>query len=426
LYGFIDLSELETKLIDTAIFQRLRFIKQLSHAYLVYPTAIHTRFEHSLGATHLADKMSMELGLEPQKRDTIRIAALLHDVGHGPFSHLFEHIIKKINPQHEEPHEIISKIIINEDHEIDSIIKDQKKSVIELLGDKSTVKHNHELSLMSDIVSSGLDADKLDYLRRDSYHIGVAYGQFDLDRILHTIRSTPPKHTKICIDIKGKDALENYRLGRYLMHAQVYEHHTRLAADQMFLKALDIAIHEEGVIDPKLLKINPTGDNKEFLNFYLGLDDNSIYEMILASPKSKLAKEILLNIKKRKLLKRACDFTPKKLENHAEAGGELMKMKAEDFEKIGNDVAESIGLQKHEVIFHRSKIDIKLYKEGEILFLDKENVLDLTGSSPITAKDSVIRYYVYGPHDVTTRKKIACAVAEKLDVPTEKISYVGV
>lgn len=424
LYGFIDLSELETKLIDTAVFRRLQFIKQLSHAYVVYPSAMHTRFEHSLGAVYVADKMCIELELRPEDKELVRITTLLHDIGHGPFSHLFEETIKKINPTYDDPHEIISRIIINEDEEIDSIIHNKKSEVIELLKDEDAPTwESSGKSLLSDIVSSGLDADKLDYLRRDSYHIGVAYGQFDLDRILHTIRSTPKKQTHICIDIKGKDALENYRLGRYLMHSQVYEHHARLAADRMFLYALDIAIHEENVIDKNLLKINPESNNNlEFLKFYTGLDDNSVYNLILNNAKSKTSKEILMDIKKRKLVKRACEFTPNDLESYADVSGDLMKMKSDEMMKISNEIADSLGLRHHEIIFHKSKIDIKLYKEGQILFLYRDKVLDLTNVSPITAKDSVIRFYVYGPSNIETRKIIADKFASKLGVKKESIS----
>ena len=110
LYGFIDLSELETRVIDSEIFRRLQFIKQLSHAYLVYPSAIHTRFEHSLGTVHVSDIMAKELGFDKQDDiEKIRLACLLHDIGHGPFSHLFENIIEKINPTISEPHEKIFK-----------------------------------------------------------------------------------------------------------------------------------------------------------------------------------------------------------------------------------------------------------------------------------------------------------------------------
>ncbi len=221
LYGFIDLSELEIKVIDTEIFRRLQFIKQLSHTYVVYPSSFHTRFEHSLGTLHVSNIMANELNFTDQKDiERIRLSCLLHDIGHGPFSHLFESIMEKINPTITEPHEKISKIIIKENSELDSVLGSKTNEIIELLEKKIDSHKEPKKSLQADIVSSGIDADKLDYLRRDSYHIGVTYGQFDFDRILHTLTTTP-KNSQICISKKGKDALENYRLARYLMYAQV-------------------------------------------------------------------------------------------------------------------------------------------------------------------------------------------------------------
>ena len=206
---------------------------------------------------------------------------------------------------------------------MDPIIDSKKDTIVKLLNpEKISILSDKETPLLSDIVTSGLDADKLDYLRRDSHHIGVAYGQFDLERILHTLRKIPHKQSHICIDIKGKDALENYRLGRYLMHAQVYEHHKRLVADQMFLRALDNAI-DEGVIGKSDLTINENSSNKKFLEFYLTLDDNSVYDTILHSDKGKISKEILTNIKCRRLLKRACEFTPQSLKGYADIGKDL-------------------------------------------------------------------------------------------------------
>lgn len=318
LYGFVSLSELETDIIDTEIFRRIQFIKQLSHAYVAYPSAIHTRFEHSLGTVHVSNIMADELGFTKQDDiERIRLSCLLHDVGHGPFSHLFETTIEKINPAIPEPHEEISKIMIKEDSELDGILGSKKDEIIELLERKPDAYKEPERSLQSDIVSGGIDADKLDYLRRDSYHIGATYGQFDFSRIVYTLTTTP-KGSQICIGNKGKDALENYRLARYLMHAQVYAHHARLSADQMFLKALDIAIYDEKIFDEDLLKFNPEKDNPEFLKFYTSLDDCSIYSKIIGDENAKTSKEILTHIKKRRLLKRACEFTPKDLEGAAD------------------------------------------------------------------------------------------------------------
>lgn len=422
LYGFIGLSETETKIIDTQVFKRLHAIKQLSHAYVVYPSAIHTRFEHSLGCNYIANEMCEELEVTGEEKKDVRLAALLHDVGHGPYSHLFEHIIQDINPELEGPHEKISTLIVNEDADLDGIIRDRKKSVVEILNSTSeSLFADAPKSLLSNIVSGGIDADKLDYLRRDSYHIGVAYGQFDLDRILQMIKRTPRKKTRIGIDTKGKDALENYRLGRYLMHAQVYEHHTRLAADQMFLQALDIAINEEDVIDKKLLRVKDS-DNEEFLKFYLSLDDNSIYHDIISSDKSKISREILLNIKKRKLLKRACEFTPKSLKGEADASDYLRRLSKDKLHEIAEEVAQGSGLEKHEVIFHKSEIDIKLFEEGEILILKDGRVDDFQEESPISAEANVTKYYVYAPDDTRKQEKIAKGISDVLQVSIEHIS----
>ncbi len=421
LYGFIDLSELETKIIDTEIFRRLQFIKQLSHAYVVYPSLIHTRFEHSLGTSYVSNIMANELGFTKQDDiERIRLSCLLHDIGHGPFSHLFEAIIEKINPTIPEPHEEISKIMINEDSELNSILGLKKNEIIELLGKKIDSYKEPEKSLQSDIVSSGIDADKLDYLRRDSYHIDVAYGQFDFSRILHTLTTTP-KCSQICISKKGKDALENYRLARYLMHVQVYAHHARLAADQMFLKALEIAIFEEKIIDADLLKFDPKKDNPEFLKFYTSFDDCSTYNKIMDNDKAKTSKSILNDIKKRKLLKRACEFTPKDLENAADVEGKFMKMKSDDFSKVALEISNSLSLEPHEVIFFKSTIKNKLFKKGEILFRVGDDVHDFDTYSPISGRD-VDKFLIYGPIDKEIRKKIASEISNRFGVDLSKIA----
>lgn len=411
---------METSIIDTEIFRRLQFIKQLSHAYVVYPSAIHTRFEHSLGASHVANIMANELGFTVQDEvEKIRLSCLLHDIGHGPFSHLFEEIIRKINPTIPEPHEEISRLMIKEDSELDGILGSKKEDIIELLEKKPDSYKEPEKSLQSDIVSSGIDADKLDYLRRDSYHIGAAYGEFDFNRIIHTLTTTP-KRSKICISNKGKDALENYRLARYLMHAQVYTHHARLSADQMFLKALEIAIYDEKIFDKDLLRFNPDKDNPEFLKFYASLDDYSTYNKIIDDQNARISKEILTDIRKRKLLKRACEFTPKDLEDAADVEGKFMKMKKEDFDKIALEISSSLSLNPHEVIFYKSSIKNKLFEKGEIWFRVGDSVHDLHVYSPISGKDTD-RFLVFGPRDKEIRKKIAKKISERFGVDLSKI-----
>lgn len=421
LYGFIGISGLESRVIDSSAFRRLQFVKQLSHAYVAYPAAVHTRFEHSLGTVFLAGKIADELSMSIADKEDVRLASLLHDVGHGPFSHLFEHALSSINPNQRGLHEQITRAIINEDDELKSILGDKAKKIAEILAG-SPNRVGDRIKLPHSIVSGSLDVDKLDYLRRDSHHIGVAYGQFDLDRILYNVSSTE-KDPILCIDIKGKDALESYRLARYLMHVQVYEHHARLAADAMFLRAFNIAVNEEGAVDKRPLIFSPHGRNAKFVENYKTLDDYSVCQQIINSSSSKASKEILLDIRRRKLLKRACQFTATDLLYDADVNEELLKMGPRQMEEISNDVARSLRIDPHNVIFHKSEIDMKLYGKGGILYRDGDAILDLDKNSPISAQDPDIKYYVFGPPDIESRKKIADKMSSHLGVGLEKIAH---
>ena len=396
-------------MVDTKAFRRLHRIKQLSHAYLVYPSALHTRFEHSLGTLHIAGRMCGEIGLE---KEAVRYAALLHDIGHGPFSHLFENVLEKINPDTAGIHEEVTRLIINNDQEIDNILGTHKEEVVEMLDSKNKTGFKRS-TLCSDIVSGSLDADKLDYLRRDSYFLGVAYGMFDLERIIYTLRPTPGKYSSLGIDSRGKDAVESYRLARHLMHTQVYEHHKRLAADRMFLQALDSAM-DEGVIASDVLNLK----SNEFLDFYTKLDDTSICELIMRHPRAKESKDILERIKQRKLLKRACQFSNVGI--NPETKKRLLVTKQGDLDSIAGRVAEELKFQPHEIIFHRSKINLKLYEEGDILLVDGNTVQDLKQTSPFITRDAVVMFYVFGPADAD-QNKICAKIADELAVDQNEI-----
>jgi len=415
LYGFIDLSKKEIEIIDSKNFRRLQNIKQLSHAYVVYPSAIHTRFEHSLGALHLAGRICDQLNFDDNRKQTVRLAMLLHDIGHGPFSHLFENVLQKINGL-KFNHEDITTWIIEDDPEISNILGNKRKSIVKILkkDDSSRDWESSGNSLNSDIVSSGLDADKLDYLRRDSYHIGVAYGQFDLERVIITLRETPNK-TRICIAEKGKDSVENYRLGRYLMHSQVYEHHARIAADQMFLKALNIAI-SENILDKKSLRVSKTGNHERFLKYYLELDDRYVYDKILRRKSSDAAK-ILQAIKDRKLLKRACEYQIGPLTD-AEVVQKIQKLDAEKMVKV---LGKESGVDPNQIIVYLSTITIKLYEKRDILVLRKGKPIDFNDLSPISAETSIQKFLVYGPQKNEERKKITQEVSNELKVPLNEL-----
>ena len=384
------------------MFRRLQNIKQ---AYLVYPSAIHTRFEHSLGTVHLANKVSRQLDFKDENIEIIRLAGLLHDIGHGPFSHLFEEVLENVNKKRID-HDRISMMLIKEDKEISEILGHKGEKIIQLLNHEPIDGFGERSKLATDIVSGSLDVDKMDYLRRDSYHIGVAYGQFDLPRLIHTLTSTKESAEEtISIDSKGKDAIENYRLGRYLMHAQVYKHHTRLIGDQMFLRALDLAIKDENLKNNLTVDDDLNKDHTEFLEFYKTLDDHSLYQLISNSTQSRQAK-IIDRIKKRDLLKRVKSLYSETEIPNAVNRKHIMKMKKQDLRNISDDIAKDAGLEDHEVICHIAEIRVDLF-DGEILIMLNGIPKKLDDFSPIkTSKSAINMFYVFGPGDSNIEEPI--------------------
>lgn len=422
LYGFVHLSSQETDTIDTEVYQRLRWIKQLSHAYVSYPTAVHTRFEHSLGATHIAGRMCKKLGIVDNDMCDVRLAILLHDIGHGPFSHLFEEVLRTINPDIQDIHEFVSRSIIDTDCELDKVLGSQKTRVLDILSNDQSMT-DPKLSILSDMATGNLDADKLDYLRRDSFHAGVAYGHFDLEQILQTIEKTKGRTPRICVNKKGVEAIENYRLARYLMHAQVYKHHTRLAADRMFLQALDIAIHEEGVIDPDRLKLRSGSydANKDFLSYYKTLDDDSIYRTVMESPNADKSKNLLRDIKRRKLWKRACEFGIDDIDDAVERRV-LVKKDKKGLDAMAAEIADDLNIQEY-VAFHIADIHTGLFGEGDLIFLNNdEKPCDIKESSPIKSTGGVKKYLVFTSADKPNRERIADKFADRFSVDPRRIA----
>lgn len=219
-------------------------------------------------------------------------------------------------------HEKITKAIIRYDKPISTILKGTVKNS-EIM---SPDIHSRVLSIFENddstdkiarsIISSQIDADKMDYLRRDSYHTGSTYGIFDLERILATLRlgeEVPGKQMPAIME-KGIPALETFRLARYSLYTQVYQHHARLSADQMFLRALELAIFKEKKIDQALFQFN--GREKDFIRDYLQYDDHSIYELVLEKCRadtSSQAFRIMNDLKNRQLFKRAYERDVKDL-----------------------------------------------------------------------------------------------------------------
>jgi HD superfamily phosphohydrolase len=306
IHGFITPSDTELKIINTPVFQRLRKIRQLAMANLIYPGANHTRFEHSLGTYHIASRMAEKLlpGIEnEEKRRSIKFAALLHDVGHGSFSHVSETVLDDYSDNLAKNgkgkiHEKITIDIIKNDKELSKLISENdKNTVINLLG-KSPV----DVALMKNIVSGPLDADKMDYLLRDSYFCGVKYGVFDLDRILNTVESYDDKLDKyIAVKYDGVNSLEQFALAKYYMTMQVYRHKGRCVTDAMIIRGLKLGI-EKDEIDFLIELFNYKNTPEYIYNYLKYWDDRILYELAF-SRTSGYAHEIFHRLYKRNLFK---------------------------------------------------------------------------------------------------------------------------
>lgn len=392
LYGYIGLTERETKLIDTEAMQRLKRIKQLGLIDNVYPSGIHSRFEHSLGALFVADRISQQLQINGQDREIIRVAALLHDVGHGPFSHVFEDILQNANGKEIDHDDITQKII--EISDFATILSDIKSNVLNIFREKQ------KESIEKDIISSALDADKLDYLRRDSYHTGVVYGVFDIERIIYMLE-TDDKREHVVVNEKGKEALESFRLARYLMHMNVYQHHVRAIADRMLTRAASLAFVEGG-----LRKEEFQIENNNFLPSFLYYDDFKLINKIEHSGGE--AKKLVERLAKRKLFKRAYEKDVSTIDILKRM--KLEKMRKEDFSDMEKRIAEEASLAPHLVIVYPRRIENPVYhdpdryfrKETPILIKEREGrIMPFEDISPITGAQQkyVEKLFVFCPEE---------------------------
>ncbi|MDB5149367.1 MAG: hypothetical protein JWQ57_3387, partial [Mucilaginibacter sp.] len=227
VYGFISIpTELVFDLIEHPYFQRLRYIKQLGMTHLVYPGALHTRFHHALGAMYLMGMAIETLRnkdhiISAEEEEAVIIAILLHDIGHGPFSHALEHtIVEGIS------HEDISVMLMNK---LNEQFKGRLTMAIAIFKGSYSRKFLHQL------VSGQLDMDRMDYLNRDSFFTGVSEGVISSDRIIKMLNV---KDDQIAIEEKGIYSIEKFLIARRLMYWQVYLHKTVISAEFMLAKIL--------------------------------------------------------------------------------------------------------------------------------------------------------------------------------------------
>ena len=296
VYGFIELDDQEKDIINHPYFQRLRRIKQLSLTDMVYPGACHTRFEHSLGVMQMTTNMfknlekgSFELlGLKNEQisrtRKILRLAALLHDMGHPPFSHAGEDTMPLIcagEPDFEEgsnkkyDHEHYSRAAVRfffrdtiENHPLAESDNISVEEILLLLGDK-TVKLRRILLLLKGLISGQLDADRADYLLRDSLHLGVNYGVYDKNRLVSCVTLGKTESENTVLAVKDWRIAESLVIARYQMFSQVYFHKVRRILDFHAGMALGEVLKSFGYQDG----VFPPPTSEENLKKYLEIDD---------------------------------------------------------------------------------------------------------------------------------------------------------
>jgi len=236
VHDWVEVDGVAEALLDTPAVQRLRHIKQLSTIRLVYPSANHTRFEHSLGVYHLADRALEYLGVTGARADTVRAAALLHDVGHGPYGHQTEGIIQRHLGRH---HDDVAHLLV--DGDIGAVLREHGLDPERVA---ATVRGDGKLG---QLVAGELDVDRMDYLVRDAHHTGVPYGTIDYGRLL---RALAFRGDDLVLAEGNVATAESLLVGRALMNATVYRHHVSRIAGAMLDRAGERLL-DAAALDPE-------------------------------------------------------------------------------------------------------------------------------------------------------------------------------
>jgi HD superfamily phosphohydrolase len=291
VHGYVYISEAEKNIIDSYPMQRLRHLRQLAGSEYVYPGANHTRFEHCLGVMYLSGKVlenpNISRIVTEEELDMCRISALLHDVGHGPFSHVFEHLLIK---DLEKTHEDITSWIIEKSEVGEKLMKMgfNSKEVADLAVGKL---HKKDRAFLDQIISSAVDVDKQDFIVRDTYHTGAEYGFIDVFRLIHALDVLGEN---LAVEVGALSALEAFMIARIESFKSIYFHRVGRAAQIMLATAMDKANSE--------LCLTSFETPEE----YLALDDYSVWT---ALKKCKSSNEIINNLERRQMLKCAYERT---------------------------------------------------------------------------------------------------------------------
>lgn len=378
VHGSIELGGIVLDLVDTAEVQRLRGIRQLGFANVAFPGANHSRFEHALGVAYLAGRVAVRLGLE-EERNLLQVAAILHDVGHPPYSHTLEHLM--VDCLKKDHMEITGEVIRGEldiggEEEqsmrrlrvprVNKILKRwgvSAEEVSRLLAGK----HRHRY--LGDFLHSEVDVDQMDYLLRDSHFTGVALGMIDVNRLLSTLVIHKGRSH---IQGKGIEAVEGLLTARDLMYSSVYYHHTVRAAEIMLVNAVDRALG--------------AGYLEEPYGFFL-TDDARLLERL--SSVGGYPAEIVARLRYRKLFKTAYLQTRREL-TKAEKGRYLRRFgRWSSVREIQDEIADEAGVERGKVMLDVPIADILIseprLEKVEMPVLLEKGVSKLSEMSPLAA-----------------------------------------
>ena len=391
IYGFIRIPHgIIFELIEHPYFQRLRRITQLGLSYLVYPGAYHTRFQHAIGATHLMSKAVQQLRskgheITKDEDEAVSIAILLHDIGHGAFSHALEHSIA-----HEISHENLSLLFMEK---LNDEFNGKLTMAIQIF------KNDYPKRFLHQLVSSQLDMDRMDYLKRDSFYSGVQEGVIGSDRIIHMLDVVDDQ---LVVESKGIYSIEKFLIARRLMYWQVYLHKTVISAENMLIKVLRRAreLSQSGnkLFGSSALKLflnnnftlNNFKENDDIFQAFTRLDDQDVLaaikewkfheDKVLATLSNKIIQRKLLNIE---------------VTDEAVSEARLLEMKNRVASYYDIDITQTEYLAFHDSISNnaysanKSNINI-LYKDGSL-----KDIADASDQLNISALSKPVKKYFF-------------------------------
>lgn len=382
IHGLIERSPLECRVMGTKVFQRLRRIRQLALANLVYPGANHTRFEHSVGVMHVAGMMAERLDWPDGSRkqadtEVIRLTALLHDIGHGPFSHVSEDLLsryskKEVGGEKESIHELVTVDILEKDAEIMELLGAERVAAI-----KALLAGAGPHSFQKDIISGPLDADKMDYIRRDSYHAGVQYGVFDIPKVIESLRVIPDgEQTFLGVHEESIYALEQLVMARHHMNTQVYRHRIRAITDSMIVRGLELAV-EEG--NGEVHDLFAYDGSDEFVKNYVSYYDERLLSVVMATKDGNPSKDIFQRLFDRRLLRRCFELRLSDIPD-VRVRTKLAEISRQTAKPVESKIAEALGYAPALVIVNLLSIKNPTYRGPDIrLSFDGINVIDDSG-----------------------------------------------